>query len=119
MKNPERVERGRKNREQGEAFEFKVLSRLKRTCDFAIRSAGSKGIVDLVARTPNGVRYIVCKRNGYLPPTEREELKQFIDGLNPFEKVELFYYYNQRHFTFKILNSAEKVDECCNPIVFE
>lgn len=67
-----RANLGRKNRARGEAFEFEVLREYKDKSDFAIRSAGSHSIIDIVARQAGKLIYINCKINGY---REQHELK--------------------------------------------
>jgi len=63
---------------RGAAFERKVRRLLEEDGWFVVRSAGSKGVVDLVAVRERGnvlrVQLISCKLDGYVPPAEREQL---------------------------------------------
>ena len=63
---------------RGAAFERKVRRLLEEDGWFVVRSAGSRGAVDLIALRERGnvlrVQLISCKLDGYVPPTERERL---------------------------------------------
>lgn len=61
------------------------MSFLRKHGYYCIRSYGSKGVFDIVAVPPQintlrdypaGTLLIQCKTNGYVPPKERERLKQ-------------------------------------------
>jgi len=43
---------------------------------YVIKSAGSKGIADLVAIKPGETLYVQCKLDGYLTPAERVSFRQ-------------------------------------------
>ena len=49
------------NYERGRAFEYRVIDRLRANGYFAIRSAGSKGAVDIAAIKPGQVLFVQCK----------------------------------------------------------
>lgn len=75
-----RARKGRENRASGEAFEFEVLKDCKRRyvrkkSDFAIRSAGSHSIIDILVRYAGKIVHINCKRNGYREQHELETLR--------------------------------------------
>jgi len=63
---------------RGAAFERRVRRLLEEDGWFVVRSAGSRGAVDLIALRERGnvlrVQLISCKLNGYVPPAEREQL---------------------------------------------
>ena len=66
---------------QGRAFEYRVRDDLIRNgCGFVIRSAGSKGCVDLCGFGYRGgpqsgrLFFVQCKRNGKISGAERLEL---------------------------------------------
>jgi len=63
---------------RGAAFERKVRRLLEEDGWFVVRSAGSRGAVDLIALRERGnvlrVQLISCKLDGYVPPAEREQL---------------------------------------------
>lgn len=58
----------------GRRFEWAVRDALVTDGYDVIRSAGSKGKVDLVAIKPGQLLFIQCKTNGLCPPAERAEL---------------------------------------------
>jgi len=70
---------------RGAAFERRVRKELEEDGWFVVRSAGSKGVVDLVALREKGnvlrVRLVSCKLNGYVPPAEREQLRKLKEEL--------------------------------------
>jgi len=43
---------------------------------YVIKSAGSKGIADLVGIKPGEILYVQCKLDGYLTPAERVSFRQ-------------------------------------------
>lgn len=59
---------------QGRQFEYKVRDYLVEHGFFVIRSAGSKGVVDLVAFKTKEILFIQAKRTGILPPHEWNSL---------------------------------------------
>ncbi len=71
-----RAKKGRENRARGEAFEFEVLAEYRGKSDFAIRSAGSHSLIDIVARQAGKLIYINCKKNGYREQGELKELSK-------------------------------------------
>ena len=88
------ADRGRENRKNGEAFEFRVLRKYKRRSDvlWAIRSAGSHSLVDIVVQFKNKRQYwITCKKNGYTEPKEERAVE--ILKLNVPSNVKLLMYY--------------------------
>ena len=48
---------------------------------YVIKSGGSKGIVDLAAFKPMEVLFVQCKRDGYVAPAAREDLRALARGL--------------------------------------
>ena len=66
---------------RGRRFEYKVKQYYESHGWFVVRSAGSKGIADLVAIKPRAeeIHLIQCKKHGYLSKTEREELFNVAD----------------------------------------
>jgi len=72
-----------KNYISGRNFEYRTKYFLEKRGWFVMRSHGSKGIFDLVAFPPfvkegwfNISLGIQCKKNGYIPPHEREKLNK-------------------------------------------
>lgn len=95
---------GEQNRKRGEAFEFRVLSREKRNSLFAVRSAGSHSLVDIISRKKNGkLWYISCKSNGYHTPAERSELRKLKDKLTAQEILKLAYYTSSKKWVYETL----------------
>jgi Holliday junction resolvase len=62
------------NYQRGASLERDVLQALKVHYPLAIRSAGSHGVVDVVAVGIDHVLLVQCKRNGRLDPAEWNEL---------------------------------------------
>jgi Holliday junction resolvase len=58
----------------GADFERETRKHLEVDGYDVIRSAGSKGKVDLIAWKPTQILLVQCKRNGTCPPAERREL---------------------------------------------
>ena len=78
---------GKANRLKGEKFEFAVLAEYKRNSDFAVRSAGSHSLFDVIARRAGKLYYINCKTNGYREQSELEALKQLKKKLTDNEVI--------------------------------
>lgn len=58
----------------GVALEYRVKALLERDGYYVVRSAASKGVVDLAAMKPRQLLLVQCKRSGALPPAEWNEL---------------------------------------------
>ena len=48
---------------------------------YVIKSAGSKGIVDLAAFKPGEILFVQCKASGYVAPAERDKLYDLAKSL--------------------------------------
>ena len=86
---------GKENRANGEQFEFRVLRRFKRRSDvlYAIRSAGSHGLFDIIVQFKDGKMFLItCKRNGYLAPKEQKQLDKARQYILPHQSIKLAYY---------------------------
>jgi len=59
---------------RGAAFERAVRHHLEDDGYDVIRSAGSKGAIDIVAMKPGELLFIQCKISGTVPPSERAEI---------------------------------------------
>lgn len=61
---------------RGRAFEYRVKAYYEKHGWFVIRSAGSKGVADLVAIAPEGkyIHFVQCKLHGSISPDERQKL---------------------------------------------
>jgi len=68
---------GKQNRVNGDAFESRCLAKVKRNSLNACRSAGSRGLFDIIDMHTGYVRGIICKHNGYVNPAERKQLVDF------------------------------------------
>ena len=66
---------------KGRSFEYRVRGFYESHGWFVIRSAGSKGIADLIAIAPRlrQVHFIQCKVNGKLTRTEKELLLELAE----------------------------------------
>ena len=101
--------KGSQNRKNGEAFEFRVLRKMKASKPlYAIRSAGSHSVVDIVVQYKNYTRCIVCKNNGYICPAEQRELAKFISEVPEYIQVEFWFYKTARIMDRAILKRAKK-----------
>lgn len=68
---------------QGRQFEYRIRDFLQDTFGYyVIRSAGSKGLVDLVALKPHEILLVQAKRGGVLPPLEWNALYHLSQNLN-------------------------------------
>jgi Holliday junction resolvase len=59
---------------RGADFERRLKKHLEALGYFVVRSAGSKGLVDLVAFGPEGVYFIQCKLTGKIKPSDLTDL---------------------------------------------
>ena len=66
---------------KGANFERQVKKDLESSGYFVIRSAGSKGKIDLVAFKSNDVRLIQCKTNGVISKSDRQILRDMSKDL--------------------------------------
>lgn len=64
------------NYSRGRAFEYAVRDALKDAGFVCIRSAGSKGSIDLIAGRDGEILAVQCKKDGRIPPGERRRLRQ-------------------------------------------
>lgn len=72
----ERQRRGWENYNDGTRFELRVLYKLRKRTHLSVRSAGSRTPIDIISYRRGSVWWVVCKRNGYIPPKERAELEK-------------------------------------------
>lgn len=96
-------EKGFRNQQQGMQFEFKVLKKYKKRSDvlWAIRSAGSHSAIDIVVQYKNGQqKWIVCKVNSYVEPSERLELSNVIKFKPANVSVVMYYYRSQKCMSY-------------------
>ena len=77
------AEVGRANRRAGRELERAAQVALEGAGWFVLRTGpGQAGVVDLVGLLPGNERhrpqkvFVQCKKNGYLPPAERAELRE-------------------------------------------
>lgn len=64
------------NYSRGRSFEYQVRNHLLKDGFVCIRSAGSKGSIDLIAGREGVVLAVQCKKNGRIPASERRRLRQ-------------------------------------------
>jgi len=69
---------------KGYRFEIRVKEDLEEKGYFVIRSAGSKGVFDLIAIAPNGkeILGIQCKAGGKIPSEEKQEIIKVAEKYN-------------------------------------
>lgn len=60
--------------QNGATFERAIKASLEEDGYFAVRSAGSKGKVDIVAVKPGQLLFVQAKTDGLISPAERAEL---------------------------------------------
>lgn len=88
------------NYDRGRAFEYDTRDRLVGDGYWVMRSAGSKGKVDILAIKDGHTLFVQCKADGKCSPAERAELLRIaalIDGL-PIVA------YRDRGVRFRLLN---------------
>ncbi len=69
---------GLENMRTGENFEREVVAKVQRKMFWASRTAGSRGLFDIIAKSKNGKSILIsCKFNGYWTPKERDELRAY------------------------------------------
>jgi Holliday junction resolvase len=61
---------------RGRAFEYKVIKHLKKTYPLVVRSAGSKGPIDVVAVNERITVLVSCKKAAYWPVAELKSLRK-------------------------------------------
>ena len=78
-----------KNYKIGRNFEYRVQNYLRKIGYYVVRSYASKGLYDLIAipnkfiseyKYPKKPLLIQCKSNGYVKPSELENLKKTTSG---------------------------------------
>ena|SRR3990167_4215207 len=93
-----------KNYKIGRTFEYRVQNYLRKIGYYVNRSYASKGLYDLIAipnkfiseyKYPKKPLLIQCKSNGYIHPSELENLKKTTSGresllLQPKKTISLF-----------------------------
>jgi hypothetical protein len=97
-------ERGKQNRINGEQFEFRILRYYKGRSDvlFAIRSAGSHSIVDIVVQFKRGIQYLIsCRNNSIWLTKERRELEELQSKVPSNVKVKLAYYITPKKYVIR------------------
>lgn len=82
---------GKKNFIAGMAYEFVVLKKERKKALFAIRSAGSHTLIDIVAVRSNETRLISIRKNGTWLEKELEELITLQNSLPDNHNVYLAY----------------------------
>jgi len=71
----------RTNYTWGYWLEKQVQAEFKKLGYLTISSRGSKGVVDVIAMKPGEDLLIQCKRDGYIPPAEWNELYSWATSL--------------------------------------
>lgn len=98
--------RGAENRAQGEAFEFRILRKFKVRSDvlWAIRSAGSHSIIDLVIQYKNGKQlWVTAKSNHYIEPSERRELERAVECKPGNVEIREYYYSSPKKMHYRVI----------------
>ena len=94
----------------GRAYEYKARKILEREGFYVIRSAGSRGIIDLVAIKPNKIKLIQVKSTSRDEINIPNELKEFAKKYsNQMVEVELW--------VFKKGKKLEKIKVDRNPYI--
>ncbi|NLW83934.1 MAG: hypothetical protein GXY41_05965 [Phycisphaerae bacterium] len=75
---------------KGTRLEHKTIKMLKAAGYTCTRSAGSKGIFDVIAINPLGLRCLQIKANRWPGPEERESLRDAARGMPPNAFVEVW-----------------------------
>ena len=103
--------RGKENRANGIAFEFRVLREQKRKKGVvaSVRSEGSHSPADIITFYKDKIVCISCKNNGYLSPEDSDELAHFIVNTAKNVQVELHYQQSKKKRGTVVLKKAVKV----------
>ena len=86
----------------GRNFEYRVINHLRKRGFFVMRSAGSKGVFDIIAVNKEIVLGIQCKLNDRLTKTEEERM---LNVGEEFGIVPIFAYKFGKTQRFRELNS--------------
>ena len=103
-------QRGKANRKSGEDFEFRILRKFKKRSDvdFAIRSAGSHTLADILVRYKTGKYLIItCKRNAYMTPVEVQEIREFNERKQAHESLRMYYFKSAKKIAYRALQRGE------------
>ena len=84
-------EQGRKNFVSGMAYEFVVLKKERKKALFAIRSAGSHTLIDIIAVRSNETRLLSVKKNGTWLHKELDELLELKENIKKGHNIYLVY----------------------------
>lgn len=104
------MSRHMRNRKLGKAFEYRVMRSLKHG-KHRILSAGSHGLWDIMATTnDNRIRYISCKRNGYIDPKERQEMLEFFRTQAPHMVMQVAYAVSPKKWRMKTILREEQIN---------
>ena len=87
------AQRGRENRANGMKFEWKVACLLQATKSvlFVLNAKGSRGAIDVLAHYKNGKQvWAVVKKNGYLPPSERNDIEKLKKNIGKNIEIRIY-----------------------------
>jgi hypothetical protein len=104
----ERSDRGKQNRANGYAFEYKVMKHEQESSIHVSHAQGSRTVFDIVATKENEVHYIICKKNKYLTPAERAEIEQVLNKMPSFAVVKLAYYQTTKDWVYEVIKASAK-----------
>jgi len=91
---------------KGADFERRVRKIIESEGGFVVRSAGSKGVFDLIAIYPDGKIFgIQCKRSGSL---SRKEIERMLDISSKYPIIPIFATIKNRRITFIDVRKIEK-----------
>ncbi len=100
-----------KNVSRGGRLEQKIRSRVDNSSSIvSIRSSGSRSLWDVVCITPDKVRLIQAKSQGYLTPKERERMLFDIQRMPDNVQAEVEYYKSPHVRTNKTIKKAGEKD---------
>ena len=84
---------GKNNHKNGHSFEQKILAKVKKTKPLClIHSSGSRGLFDIILQRKKDKKWVgvVCRTNGYIPPSERNALYEYMQE-SPNTIVMMYY----------------------------
>lgn len=97
---------GNKAYRKGADFERRVRKIIENEGGFVVRSAGSKGVFDLIAIYPDGTIFgIQCKRSGSL---SRKEIERILEISSKYPIIPIFATVKKRRIVFIDIRKIER-----------
>ena len=85
-----RKKQGKENLTDGYNYEHQIFLMEQQNSIFTMKSAGSRGEIDIISVKKKETQHIVVKRNSYLSPTERKKLNALDERLPRGHKIYVY-----------------------------